>query len=1018
MRTLVVHPTADLVEEELRLRLSRGGVVELGVSDLSVRELVTGACDAANPSGTRLSQMGERLLIDAIAERAGGSLQTIASTAGLRRGLRRIFSSLKRAGIGAEKFSRVVRGARAFRNAVEVARLYSDYQQQLATRKLYDGADEWDLACRALADGTAPLVDVEAIELRAFVDWDGAHIRLLDAFLQRGLRVVVKLPTAPEGRSWPAITRALGPTLSMLEARHEQKLEVILEPLHEAPTVRSFSCANTPFLEAREVARQVRDLTDAGVPLERIAVCAASSARRARLADALERYGVAVSDRSGKSVAASGTGSHAPPVRAVLELYALIESNVPRDRLIALISSRYVQGGLKLESGYLSPAKVARVLREAGITEMRGFAERLEAWRRGQREQKRAEADALGQHITGIFALLDGLPASATVRGHARALMNALDRLEIVERARGFRAEKIPSLNETRKLARDQSAVRDLEAVLEELPRVADRVGLGDAALVRARFAALLSELLGAVHSLQRDVRGAAVELSAPSALLGRSLSHLFICGLTDGEIPAHPIEDPILSDDERFELNRALGVEALPLSVRASEREPLVFRSLVGSAEAVHLSWSRGDEDGAPIIRSPFIDDLHPAAKEIALIARDPIVQIASARTIDELCARSTLECLGDRSTLPLEERSVSADLLRLIGKREPARVDRLRAILEVERNRDQFFAAESASAIPSIYTGALLSPSLRAELVARKIPGREEAPLSASSLETYSACPFKFFMRSVLGVGVVEELEEELDPMLRGRLHHQVLERWFARLSAEGKLPLRGAEIERIVLHQVCDAVIEEWKAEKPVGHPALFAVFDRRLRRLLENLHKKEVESPPQPGSVPSRFEHRFGPLPVVDQRANQTIYVHGSIDRVDVGDGQALVLDYKAGGRESYRAALKEEALCVTSWQLPLYAAAAKRELGGRVEARFYSLKDSALTKPISADDRFSFDSVSEAGIAAALSEKYRAMCAGDFAVRPEPDACQRCDFESACRVVRRPAEDGKDSGSST
>ena len=50
----------------------------------------------------------------------------------------------------------------------------------------------------------------------------------------------------------------------------------------------------------------------------------------------------------------------------------------------------------------------------------------------------------------------------------------------------------------------------------------------------------------------------------------------------------------------------------------------------------------------------------------------------------------------------------------------------------------------------------------------------------MSATSLEEYATCPFRFFMHHVLGLEPVDEPEEplELSPLDRGRLYHAVLE------------------------------------------------------------------------------------------------------------------------------------------------------------------------------------------------------------------------------------------------
>src|SRR5262249_36066258 len=149
---------------------------------------------------------------------------------------------------------------------------------------------------------------------------------------------------------------ALAPSLAALEARHDRPLELVREPLPPSPRP-AFIAAATPFAEAREVARRVRDLVDAGVAPEGIAVCAESEPRRSLLAESLLRYRLPVAERRRASA------SSAPPVRLSLSLLDIADERIARSRLIALASSRY------LAPGELPAHRLARILRESGVVD-------------------------------------------------------------------------------------------------------------------------------------------------------------------------------------------------------------------------------------------------------------------------------------------------------------------------------------------------------------------------------------------------------------------------------------------------------------------------------------------------------------------------------------------------------------------------------------------------------------------------------------------------------------------------
>jgi len=82
--TLHLHATADAVEHEWRRALAAGGIVELGLGRATPRELVEAAATAVESGErTRLGPIGERLVIDAVAEGAGGALTAINALASL-----------------------------------------------------------------------------------------------------------------------------------------------------------------------------------------------------------------------------------------------------------------------------------------------------------------------------------------------------------------------------------------------------------------------------------------------------------------------------------------------------------------------------------------------------------------------------------------------------------------------------------------------------------------------------------------------------------------------------------------------------------------------------------------------------------------------------------------------------------------------------------------------------------------------------------------------------------------------
>ena len=102
-----------------------------------------------------------------------------------------------------------------------------------------------------------------------------------------------------------------------------------------------------------------------------------------------------------------------------------------------------------------------------------------------------------------------------------------------------------------------------------------------------------------------------------------------------------------------------------------------------------------------------------------------------------------------------------------------------------------------------------------------------RLQTRASPTSLETYAACGFRYFCRSVLYLNVVEEPDERdmMDAATRGSLIHDVLERFFAEQKQGGRPALeepwtvRDEERLMEILHEQLEAAGEMGQRGLPI-------------------------------------------------------------------------------------------------------------------------------------------------------------------------------------------------------
>jgi len=269
-----------------------------------------------------------------------------------------------------------------------------------------------------------------------------------------------------------------------------------------------------------------------------------------------------------------------------------------------------------------------------------------------------------------------------------------------------------------------------------------------------------------------------------------------------------------------------------------------------------------------------------------------------------------------------------------------------------------------------------------------------------SVSALETWLACPFKFFAQHVLRLEEEPEDEEVMDPRRQGQFIHTVFEIFFKEWHAAGHreitpdlLPLARERFGAVVDRALADARISEGEASlertRLLGSPAaaglgeaVFRMEAERPVRVVERLLEQTLD----------------GPVTIQTSGGPRTISIRGKADRIDLlADGTFRVIDYKLGWPPDRSRAL----------QLPIYALCAEQRLAE--QGRRYSLGEAvylAFKGPKRVVPLFASESSRTETLAKAqqrLADTLDAIERGEFP--PSPDdvfRCETCGFGAVCR----------------
>ncbi len=497
---------------------------------------------------------------------------------------------------------------------------------------------------------------------------------------------------------------------------------------------------------------------------------------------------------------------------------------------------------------------------------------------------------------------------------------------------------------------------------LEDKHEPASSVTLED--WVRAVTNALATTTVSTGHF---DTQG--VFVGDVSAARGVRFRAVIVPGLIDGSFPHAARQDPLLLDAERQHLAETVGCEIVQRS-QQTEEDRLLFSLIAHSAiEYLVLTYPSQDQtdqaSGHAHMPSWYLLRVLEALRGIPQTFTDleswcrrvPLVPVYTGPPDN---AQNTMDTLDILDTFEFHlssiERAVATGDVSPLGY--------------LPRFAPAFFHAQQANVQRwehdrlTTFDGMLESAEARTVLHQRLFPAG--IVVSASALETYTRCPFRYFLNAVLGLNPRQGAEQilALRPQDRGLLLHDILHDFFSQLRAAGQLPVAQqtdqdslALSERLI--QTAQKHFGHFAETHPTGFTMLWELEKERMHERLALLLKRERHI--GAAFVPEAFEVHFGlgmsarlaegvshdvlespffpEIPVqFELDDGEMIGLRGRIDRIDlstpttpatpagpgeiVGQQKARIIDYKTGKPPRGQFA-KGMAL-----QLPLYLFAAQ------------------------------------------------------------------------------------------
>lgn len=450
-----------------------------------------------------------------------------------------------------------------------------------------------------------------------------------------------------------------------------------------------------------------------------------------------------------------------------------------------------------------------------------------------------------------------------------------------------------PSAEDRDAVARDIAALRALKDVLRAMVWMEDALDLP-----ATDYAGFVSQFEAAVRAARyrlptQPAERAVLALDAAQAR-GLSFEVAAVIGLAEGEFPALIHEDVFLTDADRD----ALARRGLPfrLSTESYEAE-LLMVTLSRATKRLLLTRPRLAENGAPWQPSPYWEEVRRLVMvEPLRVGGETLYAPSEAASASEALALLRLEAVDGwlRQHLPADSERVRRAAVR-------------------------FAAQGSRRRSPD---GALLGAAR-----ALAVQFGPKRAISATRLETYASCPYRFFVQHVLRLEVREPIREGLDAAQLGNLYHRILAQAYAH-PAVGD-PARVDEV-LAVLPDVLAAVLDAAPEVEGFRPNAWWRYTRKEIERHVEESVRALAELE---AYRPRWFEQPFGRRgmpPLVLRRDDDEVTISGIVDRIDVAlDGGLRIIDYKTGGKSDYAKSALERG---EKLQLALYGLAARDAMG--------------------------------------------------------------------------------------
>ena len=381
----------------------------------------------------------------------------------------------------------------------------------------------------------------------------------------------------------------------------------------------------------------------------------------------------------------------------------------------------------------------------------------------------------------------------------------------------------------------------------------------------------------------------------------------MFIAGARSGTFPTIVKTEGFLSNNDRNTLHTSLGVTIAPDTRKKSDEQYFkVYRALCAVTDRLYVSYAVQNEEGKTLSPSHMLLDIY---------RKFPKVRVTDNLT--EAPERDTVYISSPRATM-------HKLLVHLSERNGGAKNPLWDYVHDWYSGKDEWRGALSLLGRADYYSrrGVMLDGDVAASLYEGKIR------YSASRLDVFGRCPFRYFLQ--YGLGVKKRDEWEVSKADMGTYAHSVIREFCltvedgARTDSEKISAWKELTRERRteIIHDIIDRTCENMLSSPLRDRERTAAIF-RRMGKTIADVAALVQKSLSVGSYAEHGMEYEFNSL------LSENAELGGKIDRLDLcADGGSMrIIDYKTGNTEFDVVNI----INGVDMQMVLYALGAKEQL---------------------------------------------------------------------------------------